>query len=139
MAPTLKMIREEQNSSEQMPGATQPTSFDSAARINARMRVCFGPGSRILTGYSVNLSSGGLFLETDILLDVDDPLLLEFELPNSRRKIRCRGRVAWVNRPDIRLKSNFPSGMGVQFLNLSLDDMEALREFVKKNLIFPVW
>jgi hypothetical protein len=62
-------------------------------RVNARLQVSFGPDSQVLTGYSLNVSQGGLFLETTRLLQVDSP----FALPDSENVIRCRGRVAWVN------------------------------------------
>jgi uncharacterized protein (TIGR02266 family) len=119
-----------------MTGENEPAK-DS--RIEARLRVRFGPGSHLLTGYSINVSHGGLFLETEIPLPVDSPLNLEFELPDSKTNIQCRGRVAWINSPERPLKSHFPPGMGIQFLDLTLADLEMLRKFVKTRMLSAMW
>lgn len=108
-------------------------------RVNARLRVSFGPDSQVLTGYTINVSQGGLFLETTRLLQVDSPLSLEFALPDSENVIRCRGRVAWVNQPENPLKSHFPPGMGIQFIDLTLSDLERLRIFVKSKMLSAEW
>jgi uncharacterized protein (TIGR02266 family) len=101
--------------------------------------VSFGPSSGTLTGYAINVSHGGPFLETGIPLPVEAPINLEFELPDSKTKIRCRGWVAWVNHPDTPLKSQFPPGMGIQFLDLTLHELETLRGFVKPNMLYAAF
>jgi uncharacterized protein (TIGR02266 family) len=112
----------------------------AAPRIEARLRVRYGLAHRqLLSDYSVNLSTGGLFLETDDPLPLETPLDLEFLLPDLERTIRCRGRVAWHNRPQNIVKESLPVGMGVQFIDLTLEDMDALRDFVKRKLVAPSW
>lgn len=111
----------------------------SEDRVAARLSVQLLRNDRtILKEYSVNMSVGGIFLESKILLPEGVPLALYFELPDSRY-IHCHARVAWVNSPQRLSCENLPPGMGIQFVDLRLEDMEALREFVKKKLIFPVW
>ena len=110
-------------------------------RIRARLQIHHGPEFRnLLTGYSVNISTGGVFLETEQILPQDTALALEFNLPSSPpRAVRCRGRVAWVNRPDQILNPRLPAGMGLQFLDLSLKDLESVREFIKSQCLSPSW
>jgi uncharacterized protein (TIGR02266 family) len=109
-------------------------------RVSARMRIHYGVGvQQLLENYSVNLSAGGVFIEARDILPVETPLALEFLLPEPRRVIRCRGRVAWVNLPERVLSPKLPSGMGVQFVDLSLDDLHALREFIQKESLRPAW
>ncbi len=110
-----------------------------APRVDARLLVRFGPDESILSSYSINLSTGGLFLETDDPLPIDSPLNLEFLLPGPGKKIRCRGRVAWLNSSGRILKRDLPVGMGVQFLNLTLEHMEALRAFIHSRNLTPTW
>lgn len=111
-----------------------------APRIAARLSVHYGTGSqRLLTQYSVNISAGGLFLETPEPLPVETPLSLEFTLPDMRDKIRCRGRVAWINHPESLKRSSLPPGMGIQFLDLSLEDMHSIQRFVKTECLTPSW
>ncbi len=111
----------------------------AAPRVEARLRVHFGQSHELLTSYSVNLSTGGLFLETGTPLPAETPLNLEFFLPDSAAIIRCKGRVAWVNPTDRSRKPQLPSGMGIQFLDLTMKDMDEVRDFVKRECIAPSW
>jgi uncharacterized protein (TIGR02266 family) len=111
----------------------------SQERVAARLSVqLHRENSTALREYSVNLSVGGLFLESEKLLEEGTPLVLHFELPDSRH-IHCHARVAWVNDPRHPNCDHLPSGMGIQFVDLRPEDMEALREFVRKKLILPTW
>jgi uncharacterized protein (TIGR02266 family) len=109
-------------------------------RVKARLRVHYGIGSQqLLTNYSVNLSTGGIFIETEAVLPVDTPLALEFSLPGSPLMIHGKGRVAWVNLPDATLSPRLPPGMGIQFVDLSLAELHAIKEFVQKEALHPSW
>ncbi len=111
-----------------------------APRVMARLQIHFGADPKILlTDYSVNISTGGVFLETDQPLPVDTPLSLEFTLPNLTSPVCCQGRVAWVNAAVEAKKPQLPTGMGVQFLDLSLEIMYAIREFIKQQCLRPHW
>jgi uncharacterized protein (TIGR02266 family) len=112
----------------------------SAPRVSARLRINYGiEGREVLTDYSVNLSSGGVFIETTEVLPAETPLFLEFSLPESGRIIRCKGRVAWINHPDRIISPHLPPGMGVQFLDFVLHEVLSLREFLKKETLHPSW
>jgi len=111
-------------------------------RIPAHLKVRFGvEGERVLEEFSVNLSSGGMFLETQRLMPPETPLRLEFDLSAPRGTIQCRGRVAWVNdlQAGNRCNPHLPAGMGVQFVDLSLDDLALLREYIRGNRVLPDW
>ena len=78
------------------------------------MRVQFRNASSFLVAYSVNLSRGGVFLETDEPLAVGSPITLQLEVPDVGPSI-VSGRVTWRReQPDI----EGPVGIGVEF-----DDM----------------
>ncbi len=47
--------------------------------------------------------------------------------------------MAWVNHPELIKNPNLPVGMGLQFLTISFDDMNAIREFIKKEALLPSW
>ena len=106
----------------------------AAKRFRARLHVRYGAMSRELLDYSIDLSTGGLFLETAHPLPVDTPLDLEFILPDTGAIIRCKGRVAWANYQKMPRKSHLPAGMGVQFLDLTLDDMNAIRSYIQSRV-----
>jgi uncharacterized protein (TIGR02266 family) len=109
-------------------------------RANARLRIHFGIGTqRLLTDYSVNLSAGGVFIETFEPFEAETPLTLEFSLPGNPQVIHCRGRVAWVNHADQPASPSLPPGIGVLFLDLSLADLRALRTFLAKSVLEGSW
>jgi uncharacterized protein (TIGR02266 family) len=109
-------------------------------RAAVRLRIHFGVGApTLLTDYSVNLSTGGVFIETLEPIDIETPLTLEFSLPGNPHKIRCHGRVAWVNTADQPLSQALPPGIGVQFLDLNLEDLRALRAFLAKSIVQASW
>ncbi len=108
-------------------------------RCNVRLRVHYGmPPQELLQNYSVNLSTGGMFLETWQVLPLDTPISLEFSL-DERQTIRCQAKVAWVNAPDLIVKPQLPVGMGLQFVDIDLEQLHAIREFIEKKGISPSW
>ena len=111
-----------------------------AQRFSAQLRVHYGASSHdLLSDYSIDLSTGGLFLATDHPLPADTPLKMEFLLPTSETAIHCNARVAWVNDAKQLKKATLPIGMGVQFLDLSLADMDAIRKYIKNVNLEPDW
>jgi uncharacterized protein (TIGR02266 family) len=111
-----------------------------AKRFGARLRVHYGISSHeLLCDYSIDLSTGGLFLATDQPLPPDTPLRMEFILPTSEKAIRCNARVAWVNDAGQIKKSTLPKGMGVQFLDLTLADLDTIRIYIKNENLEPAW
>jgi uncharacterized protein (TIGR02266 family) len=93
----------------------------------------------LLTDYAINVSTGGVFIETSTILPVDTILALEFILPQNVETMSCEARVAWVNHPDHIINPNLPCGIGLQFLNLSPNDLKAIREYIKKEALMPFW
>lgn len=92
-----------------------------------------------MTCFSINVSTGGVFVETESSLPVETPLVLKFILPGHSNPINCKGRVAWVN--DVKAPRNrrLPPGMGLQFMDPSLEDMAVVRSFVMQSLAVPKW
>lgn len=112
----------------------------SVPRYMARLRVRFGQDDEnLLSDYTINLSTGGVFLETTKFLPIETPLVAEFVLPTNNATIRCNSRVAWVNHPELIKNPYLPVGMGLQFLDLTLADMDAIRDFIKQEKLLPSW
>jgi uncharacterized protein (TIGR02266 family) len=103
-----------------------------AQRINARLAINYAVmSSELRKDYSMDLNSGGMFLETVNPLEIDTMLYIEFTLPAGDRTIRCQARVAWVNQLDAPRKPQLPAGVGVQFLSLGQADMEAIQGYIE--------
>jgi len=80
-------------------------------RIPYTVQVEFRTASSFLVAYSVNLSRGGLFLETDHEIDVGAPIVLEMTVP-SVGSVVLGGVVAWRRG---RESPDGPPGLGIEF------------------------
>ena len=102
------------------------------SRVKARLEVFLASDmGECLKNYTVNFSPGGLFLETQELLDAGTQLALEFNLSDAEEPMTCKARVAWVNHPEKLKNPRLPAGLGLQFLDLSQQEKVVIREYVK--------
>lgn len=109
-------------------------------RYSARIAIFYGPyQKKILTDYSINLSTGGVFIETKLILPEDTNLTVKFKLPHTDTLIVAKARVAWVNSPESLKKAALPIGMGLQFLDLTPEGMNAIRTYLDLNAFVPIW
>jgi uncharacterized protein (TIGR02266 family) len=112
----------------------------SDPRFKARIAIYNGPGQKkLISNYSVNMSTGGMFIETVTILPVDTLLAVKFKLPDNDTIITCKARVAWTNEPGNLRKFSLPPGMGLQFLDLPLKDMHVIREYLNNDDFVPTW
>lgn len=119
-------------------GPTVTTRGDT--RHAARLKVKYGVDQQeTLTDYTVNLSTGGLFLATSKVLPIDTRFSIEFTLPVRPMPICCSARVAWVNDPQNPSKKDIPPGMGLQFIDIVLSDVDAIREYRSGGRLLASW
>jgi uncharacterized protein (TIGR02266 family) len=112
----------------------------SDPRVNVRFAVYYGEGKdSVMSDYSVNMSFGGIFIESEDVLPADTTLFVEFKLPVNNRHIKCKSRVAWTNEPKNPKSSALPAGMGLQFTDLSLDDVHVIRKYIDEGGLRPAW
>lgn len=78
-----------------------------------------------------NVSRGGAFVRTTELLDPGRRVLLEFQLPNGAQ-VEAIGRVAWTKRA-IATTDQPDSGLGVEFLGGTADQLAALEDFLSDS------
>jgi len=109
-------------------------------RFLVRIAIFHGPyQKKILTDYSISMSTGGVFIESSLILPEDTELTVKFNLPISDTTIITKARVAWINDPPALKKLSLPSGMGLQFLDLSMEDMQTIRTFLADGKLVPTW
>lgn len=109
-------------------------------RFVARLRVQYGADQEtLLDDYSINVSTGGLFIATLNIFPVGTSLTLTIFLPENENCIKLKGKVAWANFPDLIRNQNLPIGMGIQFVDLSLDQLNSFRDFLKNGNLLPYW
>lgn len=112
-----------------------PVTKSFSNRIKIETIVHYGPCQEtILSSLSDNLSVGGLYLKTNVPLDLDELLKVSFPLPGQEQEkaVNCNARVAWTNYDIEPRKPNLPSGVGMQFVDLLREDLIALSSFIYK-------
>ena len=85
-----------------------------------------GLGALQLSG--ADLSAGGAFLVSELLLEPGETLSLEFQIVGRPAPVQVQARVAWVRRfpgPEQ------PAGMGIEFVRLGKDERTALDAWVQ--------
>jgi len=109
-------------------------------RYRTKIAIFYGSGDRqLMTDYSINMSTGGIFIETSRPMPQDSTLFVRFFLPVSNTHITCRTKVAWTNEPGNIRSKGLPTGMGLQFLDLPLEKIHSIREFINEGGIEPEW
>lgn len=78
---------------------------------------------------SVDISAGGTFLRSDLLLEEDEALTIEFRIPYVLRPIRAEAKVVWVRRFP---KPGELAGMGVHFLSMDAADRAELERYLEQ-------
>lgn len=90
--------------------------------MEARFSARDANGAGTLTFVSQDVSTGGAFLKSDLLLEQGEALSLEFAVPDEG-PVHAQARVAWVRRfPE----AGQSAGMGVEFIGISDADRAAI-------------
>lgn len=103
----------------------------AAPRVSIDADIGFQSETNFYTGFTEDISSGGLFLSTYDTSPIGSSLSVNFTLPNGHL-VSVTGKVRWVREfnettPDIQ------PGMGIRFENLSSEDKEAINRFIEQR------
>jgi len=83
-------------------------------RLKKRLSVQFGPGELAHSGYTQEVSEGGLCLHAGVLYPPNTVLLLQIEYAEGT--VTTRGVVRWVKDLPPAFKRSLRGGMGIEFL-----------------------
>ena len=123
-----------------MSGNMKPLTQKALPRFDADLVICYGPEQRQLKAdYAVNMSIGGVFIKTTKILPVGTPVVVKFKLSANDTLISCNASVAWTNEPGAMLNQSLPPGIGLKFIDMSLVDFRAIRDFLHKDYFAPGW
>lgn len=99
-------------------------------RISFSLPVTCRTEQQELTGTTTDISVGGLYLAIDHGVAREESVEITITIPGGA-PVRARGRVAWLNGVDGRVKPRFPSGFGIEFMDISPEDLMQVRGFVE--------
>jgi hypothetical protein len=113
---------------------TSPVSRDARKQARAVLElpvVVSDPSNRVQGSIRFDnaaVATGGAFLRTDLLFEVGERLILQFQLQQGGPAVRASGRVARVSRG----QSREVPGMGVEFVDLRPEDHAAIEERLRR-------
>jgi Tfp pilus assembly protein PilZ len=87
----------------------------ASLRVPADVDMIFQHRGEYYSGQLVNLSRGGIFLGSTVLLPTGSPLVLLFSNLGREPLLEARGEVVWTHDRN-RGPANLPRGMGVRFV-----------------------
>lgn len=80
---------------------------------------------------SVNISEGGIFLQTGIPLGLGTEVNLEFSLPGVEESLRCKGKVVWSK--SSRNRGDAISGKGIEFTEFGDQYRKLLKKYIEEG------
>lgn len=86
--------------------------------------------SMFYTGFTENISTGGLFMATRDLLPLGSVFGVTFTLPNYAQSITVQCEVRWQRLEQLDNAECQP-GMGVRFLTVSPTEVDAINDFLR--------
>ena len=92
---------------------TTPDHERAYPRVPLITEVEYRSTGSFLISYSLNLSRGGLFLETEQMLPVGHALPVRLSIPGFAGKVELSARVAW--RRELACPDGMPAGLGLEF------------------------
>jgi len=94
----------------------------SGIRKPCSIPINFAAYDRVFSSHIKNISSTGLFIETQRPMLVGDEIVMTFRLEDFDKPLKLRGEIAHATR----------SGVGVEFRNINPYIEEMLRAFLKR-------
>ena len=95
-----------------------------STRAPVTVRVEYASVDAMFSEFTRNINEGGVFIETESPLALDERVHLQFRLPGVAEPFKVSGRVAWIE------SDGAAPGMGVEFDPLSPDDRERVNQLV---------
>jgi uncharacterized protein (TIGR02266 family) len=100
-------------------------------RIALNVDIGFQSENNFYTGFSEDISEGGIFLTTYDFKPIGTKMNITFTLPNGY-VVMAAGTVRWIREYNARTPQTQP-GMGVQFDALPPEDKAQIDEYIKTN------
>ena len=96
-------------------------------RHDFQLEVSAQNGHQFFTGFSENISAGGLFVATHDVQPLGSRFGVTFKVPELDRTFTARCEVRWI-RPHHAGSGGTMPGMGVRFIDMDPEDQRALDE-----------
>jgi len=117
------------SASASVPPRRGPDSAPREFRAGLSAKVGIEHGKHFFTGFTGNVSRGGLFVATANALPMNARVEVFFEMPDGH-SISAPADVCWQRPAEQAAIEGLPAGVGLRFASLSHDDEIALERFI---------
>lgn len=120
------------------PASQQPEQGARSPRVALQVEMSFQldinaqSAHNFYTGFTNNISEGGVFIATPHLLDIGTQIKFPLKLPNMEVPELVEGTVRWVRREE-HVSHLTPSGLGVQFNALDERLRRLVNDYIQQN------
>jgi uncharacterized protein (TIGR02266 family) len=111
--------------------ARKPEDDRMADRVNRQIEVTGNSEHQFFTGFSENISAGGLFVATYQTKPIGSKFKISFSIPGIEHVFDSEVEVRWTREYNEDQPQTMP-GMGVRFLSLTSRESEVLTELVQR-------
>lgn len=101
----------------------EEASMRGHRRKRCLLNVSYSSEGKDYKDYILDISSVGVFIETEETFEVGQHIVLNFTLPNYQQPLKLDSSVAWIGH----------RGIGVKFKNLSPYQEEIIHSFIEKE------
>lgn len=101
-------------------------------RIKVDIPAFYGFEDKMEKGIILDISEGGAFLSATVNLKEGAVLEIKFLVPNTNQMIKTWAKIIWINSENNKKKERYPAGMGLEFIGISKEHMQILRNFIKE-------
>jgi len=103
-------------------------------RISCRINVDFSIQGKKYQGLGIDISDGGIYIQSREELPHEGNVRLSFQLPTDNpEKIETDGVITWINQGFPRPHLGMPQGIGLQFRNLGSYDRSIIQDYVSNK------
>lgn len=102
------------------------------ARVPFEVEVNVESDHNFYTGFTQNISEGGLFIATSRLLALGSKIQFSFRFSGSSEPVSIYGVVRWI-REHSPMTEDAPAGMGVQFVDLAPAVAAQIDQFIRRQ------
>ncbi len=121
------------NTSLPAAGGTDEAERRRELRVPLRvLRVHTDQAGDVFFGYANNVSLSGVFVQTPNPKKPGLQVDLRFKLPRKTKEIQCKAEVMWAQ--EYAGKGQTAPGMGLRFVEISVEDLEEIRKFVSESV-----
>ena len=125
----LKLLRQLENlTTYDQPVKTLSLDDDQSFMREHKRKDCllnanYSTGGKDFKDYILNISTVGVFIETEAAFTTDQEMVLTFKLPNYQQPLTLDASVTWIG----------DKGVGIRFTNLSPYQEEIIRSYIEKE------